>query len=73
MSSKLVLLLVSSVLLPVAALAHPGHGAAGEGWTLLHYLSEPVHIAATAGLTLAAVAGLRLLRRRRNTFRTHRP
>ena len=47
------------------ALAHPGHGH-GDGFSLLHYLSAPEHVA-VLGL-LAAIAGVLggwWLRRRR--------
>ncbi|WP_018863243.1 hypothetical protein [Thioalkalivibrio sp. ARh3] len=49
------------------ALAHPGHGH-GDGFSLLHYLSAPEHV---AGLVLLAVvgggiAGWWLRRRRRD-------
>ncbi|WP_018871662.1 hypothetical protein [Thioalkalivibrio sp. ALJ16] len=52
------------------ALAHPGHGH-GDGFSLLHYLSAPEHV---AGLVLLAVvgggiAGWWLRRRRRDDRR----
>jgi hypothetical protein len=37
-------------LLPGVAGAHPGHGL-GDGWSLVHFVSEPVHGA--AGILLA--------------------
>jgi hypothetical protein len=39
--------------LPLAAAAHPGHGADAVADTLLHYLLEPEH-----ALPLLGVAGL---------------
>ena len=32
--------------LPLAALAHPGHGGT-DGWTITHYFVEPQHALAT--------------------------
>lgn len=37
----LLLLLVSAI--PMISLAHPGHGEAG-GYTITHYMVEPVHV-----------------------------
>lgn len=38
-----------------AAHAHPGHGVTGEGgWTLAHFLGDPLHL----GFALAALLGL---------------
>ncbi len=31
-----------SSLVPWVASAHPGHGH-GDGWSLLHWVSEPIH------------------------------
>jgi len=36
--------------------AHPGHGVAGGDWSIRHYLTEPLHLAAALGLVLL-VAG----------------
>jgi urease accessory protein len=46
---------------PWAASAHPGHGH-GDGWSLLHFVLEPVHGGAgilLAACLLAAIAWLR--------------
>ncbi|MGM0595227.1 MAG: hypothetical protein ACQETD_11900 [Pseudomonadota bacterium] len=47
------------------ALAHSGHGRGGEGFSLLHYLSEPEHVAAIALLPVLAAAAW-VWQRRRN-------
>jgi len=43
--------------------AHPGHGAAGSGQSLVHYLTEPAHVAVLCSI-LVAGAAFHLLRRR---------
>ncbi len=57
------------VLLASAAAAHPGHGADGGSYSLLHYLSEPVHIAFAALLAVGVVGGLSALARSRRMRR----
>lgn len=49
--------LVSAVAISMAgpALAHPGHGKGGGSHELVHYATEPLHIAPVA---LAALAGI---------------
>ncbi len=50
------------VLLGVSpALAHPGHGPAGDGGSLWHYLSTPQHLAVGALLILLTIVGSRAL------------
>ncbi len=49
------------VLAPMAAMAHPGHGAAPGS----HWLSHPDHLAVLVLAALAAGEGLRRLVRRR--------
>lgn len=39
---KVLLLLVVSAM-PLVSLAHPGHGETG-GYTITHYMVEPVHV-----------------------------
>jgi hypothetical protein len=41
----------AAALFPQVARAHPGHGL-GDGWSFLHFVSEPVH--AVPGILLAA-------------------
>jgi len=46
-----------TALWPALTAAHPGHGAPGDGWTALHYLTEPLHLPAALGaLLLGALA-----------------
>lgn len=45
-------LFISSTLLP--SQAHEGHGHT-EGYSLLHYLSEPIHLAGVMTIALSAV------------------
>lgn len=42
--------------LPLAALAHPGHGGT-DGWTITHYFTEPQH----ALVTVLAIGGALLV------------
>jgi hypothetical protein len=51
----------TAVLVPATTFAHPGHGASGGDWSLLHYLTEPYHVGAI-GTALVVVAGLFLAR-----------
>ena len=43
------------MMLPLATLAHPGHGDT-EGFSIIHYFSEPVH--AAVSIIVLAVAGV---------------
>ena len=52
------------------ASAHPGHGAnttADAGYTMLHFLTEPIHLSGIAGVValVAAVAAYSSIRARR--------
>lgn len=38
-------------LTPLLALAHPGHGES-EGYTIIHYFSEPQHALVTLGVVV---------------------
>jgi hydrogenase/urease accessory protein HupE len=51
-------------LLASGASAHPGHGRAGEGTSLLHYLTEPIHVVGIAALLLSFASGVAILRGR---------
>jgi hypothetical protein len=42
------------ILFPLASWAHPGHGGT-DGYTIIHYFTEPQHAIITFGI-LAAVA-----------------
>lgn len=56
-------LLTVLLLLPIAAMAHQGHGH-GAGHELLHYLGSPAHII-PASIILALTVGILLFRRNR--------
>lgn len=47
---------------PVLAFAHPGHGGS-DGYTIIHYFSEPQHAIITLGVMAAAIV---LIVRERN-------
>lgn len=51
-----------------AAGAHPGHGVEGGSWSLVHFLSDPLHL----GFALAVVLGLAGLRGLRRTSQPSR-
>jgi hydrogenase/urease accessory protein HupE len=55
MMVMVVLGLASSV-----AWAHPGHGEVGQGWTLLHWVAEPLHATGLALVMVAALVAWRL-------------
>ena len=65
MRSRLALTL-ASLLAPIAASAHPGHGFDPSASTFLHWLGEPAHVLPLLGLAaLCAVSwGVAALRRR---------
>jgi hypothetical protein len=48
----------------VFAFAHPGHGVTG-GFTIIHYIVEPVHAFYTAGIIVSCVVYFRFLARTR--------
>ena len=62
---KQALVALSTVLVAAGAAAHPGHGAAGQGETLAHYLGEPLHVIGALAALLAAAATARSLGRQR--------
>lgn len=47
---------------PFLAFAHPGHGGS-DGYTIIHYFSEPQHALITIGVMAAAIV---LIVRERN-------
>lgn len=61
---KPVLVAFTSLTIASPALAHPGHGVPGEGYSLLHYLTEPVHVASGLAALVLAIATTSFLRRR---------
>ncbi len=57
---KISFLLAAS--LPILAFAHPGHGGS-DGYTIIHYFSEPQHAIITLGVMAGAIV---LIVRERN-------
>jgi hypothetical protein len=55
----------AAVLLPLITMAHPGHGGT-DGYTIIHYFTEPQHAIITFGI-LAAAAVYIVWERRRNS------
>jgi putative Mn2+ efflux pump MntP len=57
-------LVLKLALITIASLAvHPGHGT-GDGFSLLHYLTEPSHLLGGVVFVLVAAVAVALLRRR---------
>lgn len=54
-----------AALLPLSMFAHPGHGEI-EGFTIIHYIVEPIHAIAVIGGVLVAAIYLRW-QRKKNT------
>ena len=54
-------------LLSSSSWAHPGHGVGGGDWSLVHFLTEPDHLAAAVRLALLVAASFagRAIRARR--------
>jgi hypothetical protein len=50
-------------IMPFSAFAHPGHGET-EGYTIIHYFTEPVHATVTVLGSVALIALYRYARRR---------
>ncbi|HJV21002.1 MAG TPA: hypothetical protein VJ552_14045 [Sediminibacterium sp.] len=48
---------------PLATMAHPGHGESG-GYTIIHYITEPMHAVITLGSLLIVFAGLKYFRKK---------
>lgn len=45
--------LIAAFVLPMFAMAHPGHGEHG-GYTIIHYFTAPTHVFASMGILIAA-------------------
>lgn len=60
---KALLLLVVSAM-PLVSLAHPGHGETG-GYTITHYMVEPVHVVIAVAALSAIVFLVTRLRRKK--------
>ena len=44
--------LIAAFVLPMFAMAHPGHGEHG-GYTIIHYFTSPTHVFASMGVLVA--------------------
>lgn len=62
------LIAAMSIVLASPAFAHPGHGEHGGGFSLFHYLAEPVHAVGVA-LVVAFVGGFLYFRFSRRSAR----
>jgi hypothetical protein len=52
-------------IMPFAAFAHPGHGET-EGFSIIHYFTEPVHAVVTVLATAAVITLVGYARRRQS-------
>ncbi len=62
---------IGVVLIPSAAAAHPGHTSGGD-FGLVHFVTDPFHVALTAPAVLLFLAVRRSLFRHRSMSRTAR-
>lgn len=53
---RLRLTAIAFAITPATLLAHEGHGVVGEGHTLEHHVTEPMHVAAIVAVVFAGVA-----------------
>ena len=56
----------AAALLPFAAMAHPGHGET-DGYTIIHYFTEPQHALVTLGAVILTVLFVLTERRRKKS------
>jgi len=68
--SKLVIT-IGAVLIPGAAAAHPEHASGGD-FGLVHFVTNPYHVALTAAAVLLFLAARRSLLRSRSMSRSAR-
>ena len=54
--------IIMSMIPASVAIAHPGHGHNGGTYNLVHYLTEPVHLATVLGTLVASFLVMMLLR-----------
>lgn len=54
---------LSSFIVPVITFAHPGHGDT-DGYSIIHYFKEPVHLAVFTSIILVAVLYFRYVKRK---------
>ena len=52
------------MLIPFAGMAHPGHGET-EGFTIIHYFTEPVHAIVTVGLLAGVLFMISYMRKKK--------
>lgn len=57
------MLISAASALPLISLAHPGHGET-DGFSIIHYFSEPMHAIVTVGAIVVLFAGYRYFRRK---------
>jgi hypothetical protein len=51
--------------------AHPGHGEPGDDFSLLHYLTEPMHLGVGICLLIGSVAIAKLIMKSRSRSERH--
>jgi len=61
---KLFFIALMMSLMPVAVMSHPGHGET-EGFTITHYLVEPIHVIVTIGILFFVVVIVKWFKRKR--------
>ncbi len=66
-----IVIVLSAVLLPATALAHPDHGLSGSA-DLLHFLADPYHLGVAVASMLICLALGRSIARRLSTGRARR-
>ncbi len=54
---------LSYFIVPVITFAHPGHGDT-DGYTIIHYFKEPMHIGVIASVSLVAILYFRYFKRK---------
>jgi hypothetical protein len=54
-------LISAATILPLFSLAHPGHGET-DGFSIIHYFSEPMHAIVALGAVVVLFAGYRYFR-----------
>ena len=63
MKRQLALIAIIMSMLPATvATAHPGHGHGGNDSSLLHYLTEPMHLAVGLGTLVVSILAIMLCR-----------
>lgn len=56
--------LAISALIPIISFGHPGHGET-EGYSIIHYFTEPVHAIVTISVLALAYIAARIIRRKK--------